>query len=396
MVVMHWNYKDLFRACRLAFSAKKVWMQFVGFVVGGAGYTALTYLAYALSGVPLAAVWERFGLIPWLDPHLVSPELSAVSLQWWSWAVWLLGLLYYLVVALVAAAAVAKVTIEQLRGDDFFDAREAFRFAISRFRVLVVGPAIPVAFAAIIIVLGFILSLAGTIPALGDLLLGLLALPAFGASLFVLYLILVFTLSLALVPAIAGTTRHDSFDAIFEVFSCVNEQPWRLVVYSAVVATLGLAAAGLLALFSLEAVRLGNWVLRVFVGTGFDGIASGGPFYLRLSLPSWCPVYRLFEASSGSLLSGELTADGVTQNLAALLVGVAAHVVLLIVLGYGAAVWNTGMTISFVLLARKKDDKNLLEEREDGESLEETDNLSTDTCAGAGQPRGSGGPVSVR
>ena len=84
MVAMHWNYKDLFRACRLAFSAKKVWMQIVGFVVGGAGYAILTYLAHAFSGIPVAAVWERFGLVPWLDPYFVSPELSAVSLHWWT------------------------------------------------------------------------------------------------------------------------------------------------------------------------------------------------------------------------------------------------------------------------------------------------------------------------
>jgi len=377
MVAMHWNYKDLFRACRIAFSAKKVWMQLVGFVVGGAGYAILTYLAYASSGIPLTAVWERFGLIPWLDPHFVSPELSAIDLRWWSWMVWSLGLLYYLVVALITSAAVAKVVIEQLRGDDFFDAKEAFRFALSRLGVLVAAPAMPLAFAALIVALGLLLSLIGSIPVLGDLLLGILALPAFGASLFAVYLLFVFALSLVFVPVIAGTTKHDSFDTLFEVFSCVNEQSWRLIVYSVVVAALSLTASGLLGWFSLLAIRLGHSVLQVFAPSNFAGIASGGPFYLRLSLPSWCPMFRYFEASGGALVSGELTAQGITQNVAALLVGVSAYVVLLIVLGYGAAVWNTGTTIAFTVLARKKDDKNLLEEREQ-ESLEGPDELTAD------------------
>ena len=377
MVAMHWNYKDLFRACRLAFSAKKVWMQFVGFVVGGAGYTILTYLAYASSGIPLAAVWERFGLIPWLDPHIVSPELSAIELRWWSWTVWSLGLLYYLVVALITSAAVAKVVIEQLRGDDFFDAQQAFRFALSRLGVLVAAPAMPLAIAALIGALGLLLSLIGTIPVLGDLLLGLLALPAFGASLFAVYLLFVFAISLVLVPVIAGTTRHDSFDTLFEVFSCVNEQSWRLIVYSVVVAALSLTAGGLLGWFSLLAIRFGHSVLQVFAPSNFAGIASGGPYYLRLSLPSWCPFFRYFQDSGGALVSGELTAQGITQNVAALFVGVSAYVVLLIILGYCAAVWNTGATIAFTILARKKDDNNLLEQREH-ETLEGPDELTAD------------------
>lgn len=380
MVAMHWNYKDLFRACRLALSAKKVWMQVVGFVVGGVGYTLLTYLAYAFSGIPVAAVWERFGLLPWLDPYFVSPGLSAAGLHWWSWAVWSFGLLYYVVVALVTSAAVARVAIEQLRGDDFYDVREAFRFAVGRFGVLVAAPAMPALFVTIIVALGMVMSLTATIPVLGDILLGVLALPAFGASLFVLYLLFVTALSLVLVPVIAGTTRHDSFDTLFEVFSCVNEQPGRLVVYVATVAALSVISAVVLGGLSLMAVRLGNSVLSIFAGDKMPGIISGGPFYLRLSLPTWCPFYRYFEASGGMLVTGELLADGIAQNAAALFVGVAAHVVLLAVLGYGAAVWNTGLTIAFCLLARRKDAKNLLEEKEE-ESLVEPDDQPSETCA---------------
>ena len=87
MVTMHWNYKDLFRACRLGFSAKKIWMQIVGLVLGGAGYALLTYVAYLASGVPVAAAWERFSLIPFFDPHFAS-SWATINLHWWSWAIW--------------------------------------------------------------------------------------------------------------------------------------------------------------------------------------------------------------------------------------------------------------------------------------------------------------------
>ena len=370
MVTMHWNYKDLFRACRIGFSAKKIWVQFIGFVLGGAGYALLTYFAYLASGVPVAAVWERFSLIPFFDPYFASPE-ATINLHWWSWAIWGLGILYFLVVALITATAVAKVTIEQLRGDDFLEVKEAFKFALGRFSVLVAAPAMPVLFAALITLLGLVLSLVGAIPVLGDLVLGLAAIPAFAASMFVIYLLIVFMFSLFLVPVIAGLTRNDSFDTLFEVFSCVGEQPWRLLVYSIVLGILSISATAILGWFSLAAVKLGAGVLHVFAPAKMASIASGGPYYLRLTLPSWCPLYRLFAASDGTLLAGELTTEGVSQNVAALLFGSAAYVILLFVLGYGAAIWNTGMTLIFAILTKKKDGKNLLEEKETDDLLAE-------------------------
>lgn len=116
MTTMHFNYKDLFRACRLGFSAKRIWMQFVGLVIGGVGYTLLTYIAYLTSGIPLIAVWERFSLVPFLDASFVSIYASAVSIRFWSWMIWGIGVLWFLAVGLVTVTATAKVTFEQLRG----------------------------------------------------------------------------------------------------------------------------------------------------------------------------------------------------------------------------------------------------------------------------------------
>jgi hypothetical protein len=378
MVTLHWNYKDLFRACRLGFSAKKIWMQVVGFVLGGVGYSLLTYIAYLASGVPVAAVWERFSLIPFFDPYFASPE-ATINLHWWSWTIWALGILYYLAVALVTATAVAKVTIEQLRGDDFFEVKEAFKFALDRFGVLVAAPAMPVLFAALITVVGLVLSLVGAIPVVGDLVLGLAAIPAFAASLFIIYLLIIFVYSLFLVPVIAGLTRNDSFDTLFEVFSCVGEQPWRLLVYSIILGVLSIAATAILGWFSLAAAKLGVGILHVFAPAKMASIASGGPYYLRLSLPSWCPLYRLIAAGDGTILAGELTTDGVSQNVAAILFGSAAYIVLLFILGYGAAIWNTGMTLTLAILTRKKDGKNLLEEKETDELLTEPEPEPPDT-----------------
>jgi hypothetical protein len=378
MINLHWNYKDLFRACRLGFSAKKIWMEVLGVVVGGLGYTLITYLAYAASGVPIAAVWERFSLIPFLDPYFATPYALAVNISWWSWIIWGVALAYFLLACMVTAAAVAKVTFEQLRGDDFFESREAFKFAFQRLGVIVGAPLMPLLFAAFLVICGLILSLVGAIPEVGDIFVGLLALPAFGASLFIVYLLLIFAFSLVLVPAIAGATKNDSFDSLFEVFSCFNEQTWRLVVYTFVLAVLATAAGAILGWFSLQAIRLGTNVLAVFMGEKLPGVLSGAPFYFRISLPSWCPLNRLQEFG-GVLFGGtDLAASGVGQNIGALLVGVAAYVAFLFVLGYAAAAWHTGAVIIFCVLTKKKDEKDILQEKDTEELLAEED---------AGKPR---------
>jgi hypothetical protein len=382
LIPLHWNFKDIFRACRLGLSAKKIWMEFVGLLIGGAGYTLLTYVAYAASGVPTFAVWERFSLVPFLDPEL-APVGIYKGLQWWSWVIWAAGIVWFIVVNMMTGTAVSKVVLEQLRGDDFFESREALNYARQRAGALFAAPLMPLLFAAFIVVCGLILSLLGAIPVIGEILVGALAVPAFGASLFVVYLLIVFVVAILLVPVVVGTTRNDSFDALFEVFSCVNEQSWRLVLYAALLKVLALIGTAVLAVLSVLAIKLGGGIVGVFTGDKLMNIMSGAPFYLHLSLPSWCPLSILNNPSGFLLGGGDLLADGISQNIAALLVGIAAYVVLLVVAGYGLSIWHTGMTLCFCVLIRKKDDKNLLEEKDTEELLAEEEQKLPEPAGGA-------------
>ena len=380
MISLHWNYKDIFRACRLGLSAKKIWMQIIGLVAGGVGYTLLTYLAYWASGANLTAVWERFALIPLLDPYYVSANGPGASIYWWSWVIWAIGIAWFAATCLVTGAAVAKVTIEQLRGDDFFESREAFRYALGRLSVVIGTPVMPILFIVLLVIGGLILSLLGAIPEVGAIIVGLFALPTLGVSLFILYLLIIFVIALILVPAIAGATKNDAFDTLFEVFSCTNEQTWRLLWYSALLKMLSLLCGAVLLAFAYLAIKLGSGVLAVFMGGKMLAILSGGPFFLHLALPTWCPFYDLLENSGILFGAAETTAITVGQNVGAVLIGVAAYVVLIMVIAYALAVWNVGQTIIFCVLVRKKDDKNILAEKE-------TEDLLTEEAAHSPPPQ---------
>jgi hypothetical protein len=201
---------------------------------------------------------------------------------------------------------------------------------------------------------------------------GIFAIPAAGVSLFIIYLLIVFIAALTLVPAIVGSTKNDSFDTLFEVFSCTNEQTWRLLFYSVMLELLALVSTAVLGWFVFQAIHLGGSVVAVFMGDKAQAILSGASFYLHLALPSWFPFLPAL-AESGMLFGGteSLTAITVGQNIGAVLVGVAAYVVLLFVLGYAWAIWNVGQTLIFCVLVKKKDDKDMLTEKETEDLLAE-------------------------
>jgi hypothetical protein len=64
MIALRFDYRDLFRSPRLAFSFQRLWIQSIGLFIGYAAYVILTYLSFLIGGESLGSVWLRFGLLP--------------------------------------------------------------------------------------------------------------------------------------------------------------------------------------------------------------------------------------------------------------------------------------------------------------------------------------------
>jgi hypothetical protein len=370
MTKLHWSYKDVFRALRLGFSAKKVGMMSLGLLFGFAGYTILTYVAYAAAGTDFLTVWQTFRLLP-------LPSLCEYTFPWYSWVIFAAAVVWFLSVVLITGTAVSKVAYEQLRGDEFYESKEAFRFAFKNSSAVLASPLLILAFVALIVAFGLIFSLLGAIPAAGEIFVGLLAVLAFVASLFIVYLLIVFFFALLLGPSVVGATHSDTFDTLFEVFSCVNEQPARLVWYTTTLALLAKAGSFLLGLAASAAGRIGYAITGVFMGEKLADVMGNAAYYFKLAAPDWCPdmCQRVFVDGLNLYgfpqvyLPGDYIALGWSQDIAALLLGVLIYLVAIMVVGYGLSVWFTGMTVNFAVLAYKKDEKNVLDLPEDEEEL---------------------------
>ena len=122
MVAMRFDYRDIFRSARLAFSFQRIWIQFVGLLCGYLGYIVFTYLSLIIDGKGLGGSWSRFGLLPYTS--FTPLRISLIP--------FIIGLFLLLFFWLVTSTGVARATYMQLKGNTFYSWREAFSFALKK------------------------------------------------------------------------------------------------------------------------------------------------------------------------------------------------------------------------------------------------------------------------
>jgi len=367
MLGFKFNFIDIFRAPRLALSAKKVWTQFRALALGLVLYNVFVYLAFAVSGADVYRIWSSYYLFPPL-----ALTFGAVPLNAGGVVLWALGALAFFVAAFLGMTAVAKITIEQLRGNDFYSRREAGQYVRRHWRAVIFTPGALLVSLAILFGGGLLVGLVGKIPWFGDVVASLSLVPLFLGGLLFVFLALVFTISFCLTPAIVATTGDDTFETSFELFSTLSGQPWRLVVYDVLLWVLTKAAAVAFAFFSAAALKAAYAVLYVPMGpkfaVAFDAAWRVLPSWLRGAYPGVCPPLAWLSASG---VRSFFVSSGVTlplpwpQAVAATLISLGLLVILGVVCSYILNVNTVGQTIIYTILRKKKDDENLLEMYDD-------------------------------
>ncbi|HEC78372.1 MAG TPA: hypothetical protein ENI34_04415 [candidate division WOR-3 bacterium] len=370
MTNLHFNYKDVFRAGRLGFSAKKIWVTFVGFLIAFIGYSILAYLSFIAGGIEISEIWETFRVVP----------MYPAGLPWYSWVIWIVGLLWWLCVTLLSGVAVSKITYEQLKGDDFYEIKEAIKFALKNGKSAILAPFVLIISIIILIALGLILGLITLIPYAGQLILALMAIPAFAASMFIIYLTIVTLVCLNIGPAIVGETANDTFDTLFESFSVINDQPWRFIFYEILLKAIVIAGVFILGFFAAKAIFLGQDILGVFVSADkLDNLLTNAAYYVKVTLPAIYPdsIQNFFidYLDSIGMLNLLFPPDYIPAfetwagAISSFILGLTYYLIVLFVMSYGGAIFWSGNTLIFTVLVKKKDDKNLLEMKE--ETIEE-------------------------
>jgi len=377
-VKLHYNFKDVPRAARFGFSAKKMWVQFLGLLVGTILYSIFAYIGFLLSGYTISEVWRIYHYVP-------IPLGEGITLLGKIFIG--IGLFLFIVVNLFAGVAVSKITYEQLRGDEFYEVKKALSFAIKEGKAVVLAPLTLLLIGFLIIVAGFVLGLLGKIPWFGELILLLLSVPAFFAVLFIVYLFFSFILSLFLSAGVVATTRADTFDTLFEIFSTLNEQNWRVVSYEALLYGTKILATGIFAWAVGRALWIAHVVLSApwLMGAKYASIEKAALSYFTTSpyLFNFYDVFRFLGINALLDVPGSAVSLSLPSAVLGFIFGIFLYFIVFMVISYWCTMHWVGNTIIFTIIAKKKDEIDLLKKKEEeffeGPKVEEKEEAKEET-----------------
>jgi len=157
---LHFNYKDIFLAPRLALSPKKIWVMIFGNLSGYITYWILSYFSLVLSGIEINEAISDYGLFPCLYGN--SAPLT-------SWIIYYAGIAIWLFFVLISSTAVSRITFRQLKGDNFYSANDALDFVMKKWRSVIFAPLSIIFIILIFFLIACIFAIIGSIPLIGDL-----------------------------------------------------------------------------------------------------------------------------------------------------------------------------------------------------------------------------------
>ena len=117
---LYFDIRDIFLSPRLALSGKKIWIFLRANSCGYLVYLIANYLGFILMGQSIKYIWASQGLYPCL--YLFETTWYTLLLFWVSILFWIKKLFF-------AATAVSRVTYKQLKGDEFYSAKESRDYA---------------------------------------------------------------------------------------------------------------------------------------------------------------------------------------------------------------------------------------------------------------------------
>jgi hypothetical protein len=265
-----------------------------------------------------------------------------------------------------------------VKGNHFYTWIDAIRFALKKTTSILLSPIAILVIILFFLAGGAVIGLLGKIPFVGEFGVTIFTFLWFFASLFVVFLVIIFVIALIQTPAILATTNDDAFEAVFQSFSLVWSQPWRLILYEFISAAMAAIGLLVLAFLSKKAFIVMDRVFSNVMGADFINISSHGMYLLNIWLfhsITW--VNSILGDMSGLVYFSRefipLQLPHGYQYVTSVLFAIWMLIIGGLILSYGLASFNVGNTLSYIILRKKKDDENLLERKDPEEEEEEED-----------------------
>lgn len=376
---LYFDVRDIFRTSRIALSGKKIWVHLIGLFTGWIIYLILTYLAFIINGLTIPEIWQTYHLFP-------SLCASAGAFTWYSWLIYGIGIFIWVAVFLYFSVAVARITYKQLKGDEFFSSGDSLKYAKKHGKSAILAPISIILIIAFFIVMAIIAAWISKWPVLDILFFGLPYLLYFVVAVFVIYTALALIVSIILGPAIIGSAEEDTMETVFQSYSTLWSQPWRLICYEGLVGLLSVVATFIYGYFMVAGFKFFNYVFGQswLMGDKIEKITSAASSYFCGSNSPLAEYFvSLFGDNSTMILfikninASAGTGLGLTGTITTILVTIAILFIFTSVIAYALTNITVGQTLIYVVLRNKKDEENLLE-RKDEDELEEEEEMEAD------------------
>ncbi len=364
MIKLGFNFMDVFSAARLGFNGKKIQIGTIGVFVSFVVYSLVSFLAFLASKWNWLDIWRTYKYFP------IPYPFHTVNFNIWGWIIWAIGLLISFLFITITLTAISKTTYEQLKGDEFYEVREAFKFGLKYWKGSFLAPITLAIFIAIIILMGIVWGVAvGRIPHFGSVATAILSPFLFSAALFVVYLVVIFLVSLIISPAVVATTKSDTFDTLFENFSIINGQTWRFLLWETILKITTFIGTFIFAFFLKKSLTVMHISIAVLQGprAWLEAVWNNARWYLP-QLPAFglTQIDDFFARFLPAILMPHHFISGdVANTIGGFALGIFFYVLGFLVLGFALSMWSAGQTVIYTVLVKMKDEKNLLEQKEE-------------------------------
>ena len=354
----YFDFRDIFQVIRYGFSGRKIAVHFIGLVIAYLIYELLVYLSLFVEGGTAAQdFWNTSALLP------VLPFSNAELAQLTEIAMWI-GVASFACLFFLASTVASKITIEQLRGDFFFSVGDAVTFLKGHWKS-VLG-----AFIGLLLILIFLalipLSIAGLgkLPVVGKpfLTVASLFMPiGFFLGVLMVFIAIVFGVSLLFVPAVVATTGADAFETIYQQFAIVWNKSWLTVCYEAMLFLIKLVFVPIWAFFCLAGFSIVMFPVALLHTGQMEHITACANLWLggaieKLAMLPYVNSFGVFNIGIAmketSTFTTTVTAIFLTITL---LMGIG------LVIAYLFSIASAGNTVVYTILRKKIDGHNLLE-----------------------------------
>lgn len=351
----HYSFKDVLAAPARALAAKQVAVMTLFLCAAVIKFDFFFYVAFAIQGEHVGTAFSVWGFLPMAGNIFGNPV---------SQFLYYAGMAAAVLVVMFGFFAVAAMNIEAVRGNHFFGMWKAMRFALSRWKQLLLAELAIATFVGFIVLLFFLLGLITRIPVAGVWLYTILfVIPNFIIALLSVFIIFVFLCTVLLLPAVAAAERNgETFDAILETFSTIIRQPFRWAGYTAYAVLAAKICSFLYAYFAYRAVQFLVWTSALGGGDEIEKLVRSGLSHLPVRTEV---VQRTLTLFPGLKFGVTLPSPAYFGGDA--LVGHAMALMLFLifasVIGYGLAIIAAGQARGYVVIRYLKDGHKISDEK---------------------------------